>query len=351
MATLYQNQCANIKTMINKYSVLVLTDHKTHTSDDSIYNLLTCLNNSEWCKSLYVSSRGVDENKSFYSQPDEFQVKARVMDEHLNFLNGDSWFNNNNNNNELNENVDVIIIRVDHPVSDSFLISLKKAFPTSLFINEPEGIIKASGKEYLLQFPALIPYSRLLKSVREVIELSRERHIVIKPLKGYGGKGILRMNPSSFFIGNEEFPLSVAKETIQLAIKMDGGVFVTEYLPNVFEGDNRVLVVNGSVIGSVLRVPKSNSWVCNLSQGGKALPSKVSLEEIEIAKILSEKLNKIGITLFGFDTLVGNDGKRVLSEINVTNVGGFTQLKDNGDEDVFNKVSSLLLSYISENLA
>ena len=100
-----------------------------------------------------------------------------------------------------------------------------------------------------------------------------------------------------------------------------------EYLPGVKHGDKRVLVVNGKIMGASLRIPPDGSWMCNVSLGGHSVYADVEPEEKEMAKILIEKLAKRGICIFGFDTLIGKEGKRVLSEVNVLSIGGIVPME------------------------
>ena len=99
-----------------------------------------------------------------------------------------------------------------------------------------------------------------------------------------------------------------------------------KYLKNVKQGDKRIVVVNGQILGASLRLPADNSWLCNVAMGGSSNITQVEKEEEEIIRIINPTLSDKGIVMYGVDTLVGDDGKRVLSEINTTSIGGLPQI-------------------------
>lgn len=94
-----------------------------------------------------------------------------------------------------------------------------------------------------------------------------------------------------------------------------------KYLKKVCQGDKRIIVANGRVVGATLKTPKEGSWLCSLARGGSSSFAKPDELEIRIAETISPVLTDKGIVFFGFDTLVDDDGHRVLSEINTLNVG------------------------------
>ena len=99
-----------------------------------------------------------------------------------------------------------------------------------------------------------------------------------------------------------------------------------KYLKNVKQGDKRIVVVNGEILGASLRLPAENSWLCNVAMGGSSNVAQVEKEEEEIIQLINPTLSDKGIVMYGVDTLVSDDGKRVLSEINTTSIGGLPQI-------------------------
>ena len=122
-----------------------------------------------------------------------------------------------------------------------------------------------------------------------------------------------------------------------------------KYLKNVSEGDKRIIVVNGKTLGSSLRLPADGSWLCNVAMGGKSIVSKVAEEEVEIVKRINPTLSKMGIVMYGVDTLVGDDGKRVLSEINTTSIGGLPQMARQHKLPLVEEAMDLIWDYFLKN--
>lgn len=109
-------------------------------------------------------------------------------------------------------------------------------------------------------------------------------------------------------------------------------------------------MVNGEIVGATVRIPAESQWLANLSQGGTATHTDVAPEEREMAKAISPVLEEKGVALFGFDRLVGLHGRRVFSEINTLNVGGFLQAEEHSGQPVIAKTAELLIKYCDEYL-
>ena len=123
-----------------------------------------------------------------------------------------------------------------------------------------------------------------------------------------------------------------------------------KYLKNVDRGDKRVIVVNGKIMGATLRIPKQGSWICNLSAGGSSNLAKADDNEIKISESISPTIIDQGVVIFGFDTLVDDNGNRVLSEINTLNVGGLLQAEMHSGKPVVQDSANLIWSYICEKI-
>ena len=115
------------------------------------------------------------------------------------------------------------------------------------------------------------------------------------------------------------------------------------------QGDKRIIVVNGNILGASLRLPPADSWICNVSLGGTSSITDVSQEEYHIVETIDPILSKMGIVMYGVDTLVGDDNKRVLSEINTTSIGGLPQIARLKNEPLVEKAINLILAYVEKN--
>ena len=170
---------------------------------------------------------------------------------------------------------------------------------------------------------------------------------ITKVLRNYGGKGIMKNDGERVWEGNDEITFSEFKEKLKgQSIEYLG----MKYLKNVHAGDKRVIVCNKKILGASLRLPSKNSWLCNVAQGGSSNIAQPDAEEKEMTHQLSEILFEKGIILFGFDTLLGDDGKRKLSEINTLSIGGLTQIAELSEKPVVNTAANFIWDYIKKEV-
>ena len=330
--------------------ILVITDHTTHGIWESIYALLKSINRDRRCQEIYVASRGLKRNSLFF-EPSNYHtnVSARSVDEKFKYHKQGKWFEENHIDITAND-FDVLFIRLDRPVSDSFLDSLSKRFPSKLIINNPEGIKITASKQFLLQFPELCPDMQLCKSMADIRCSLQKYPIVLKPLHGYGGKGLVKIDGNRVWDGDKETTYDNFYSELENRIKNNGSMLAVKYLKHIHLGDKRIVVVNGKVLGAMLRIPKQGSWLANISQGGTAEFCEITPEEYRIAEIISSPIIDNGVVIFGFDTLVNDANERVLSEINTLNVGGFLQAEQHSGQLVIDQAAKQILNYANNRL-
>ena len=184
-------------------------------------------------------------------------------------------------------------------------------------INDPESIRNTSEKLFSLNFIDLMPPTIFTKSFDEIQKFFlRYKNIVIKPVNGYGGKGIL-------------FIKKLNKKFIKNYLKKSEHIMVQKFLPSIKKGDKRVFIINGKVKGAIRRIPKKKSNLSNLGQGGKAYKTMLNKKEKQISILVAKKLKKANIYFAGID-LVSN---RLIGDINITSPTGLKQY------EVLNKVN------------
>ncbi len=188
---------------------------------------------------------------------------------------------------------------------------------------------------------------RICTSLENITAFKEQFPIVLKPFREYGGKGIVRIDGNKVWDGKtqltfEDFKSKLESQPIEyLAVK---------FLKNVTKGDKRIVAVNGKIMGASLRLPPENSWLCNVAMGGSSNLTEVDDDEIEIIKTLNPVLSKMGIVMYGVDTLVGDHGKRVLSEINTTSIGGLPQIAKLTGKPLVKEATDLIWNYVAKNL-
>lgn len=332
---------------MKKYNFLVLTEHTKHSDQNSLYALVAELAGHEQSNQVYVASRGNCENKSFFEEKKSSEVAATLATTSFAFQEDGAQFLENTTRVDI-QSVDVVFMRLPRPVSDEFLEHLVEIAPQQVFVNNPKGIIKTSTKAFLLNFPSVCPPMTLCRSVVDVFNFASKYPIVLKPLREYGGKGVVKVANHKVYGGdNKAKPIKEYLMEIKEELE-EGGYLAMKFLKNVSEGDKRILVVNGKVLASSLRLPAPDSWLCNVAQGGKSVPSTVSPEEETIIEEIAPALLKEGIVMFGADTLVDDNGKRILSEVNTLSIGGFPQAQEQTGMPVVKMAIDHIIAYVNQ---
>lgn len=213
----------------------------------------------------------------------------------------------------LNE-VDVIFIRQDPPFNMAYITStyLLDRLPESvLVVNNPTSIRRCAEKMFPLDFRKFMPPTLITTNV-EAIEAFFEKHkeIIIKPIYGHGGSGVIRIRDVSNLGGL----MDVYRMSSPLP------VIAQKFIPEVERGDKRIILVDGECIGGFLRVAEKG-FRSNLVLGGKAVYEELNKREKEICKALGPELKKRGLLFVGIDVIAG-----YLTEINVTSPTGLGSL-------------------------
>ena len=212
--------------------------------------------------------------------------------------------------------LDVLFLRKDPPVDVEFLYAtlLVEISNGPLFVNHPLGLREANEKLFALRFRDLMPetlVSRDLARLRDFLA-AQGGDGVVKPLDGCGGQGVFRVRRSDPNFG-------ALLETATRGGKV--AVMAQAYLPEVVEGDKRIILLDGEPIGAVLRVPPEGELRANLAAGGSARASPLTARDREICRKLAPELQRLGLSLVGIDVIGG-----YLTEVNVTSPTGLVEI-------------------------
>jgi glutathione synthase len=168
-------------------------------------------------------------------------------------------------------------------------------------------------KLYSIGFIKLMPPTIFTRSINEIEKFKKKyKKIVIKPTHGYGGKNILFINKS------------MEKNKISNYLKKHKHVMAQKFIPQIKYGDKRIFIIGGTIKGAIRRIPKKDSIVSNLGQGGKAVETTLTKKELSIAKIVALNLKKSKIVFAGID-LISN---YLTGDINITSPTGLKNFKD-----------------------
>ena len=219
-----------------------------------------------------------------------------------------------------------VLMRTDPPfdieyLNTTWLLSAAVRQGAKVF-NEPSAVRDHSEKLSITEFPELIPPTLVTREL-EAVERFHQTHrdIVIKPLDGMGGMGVFR-------VGADGLNLASIVET--LGENGARTLMVQRFLPEIAQGDKRVLLIGGEVVPFALaRIPQGNEIRGNLAAGGKGVAMPLTEAEKKIAEKLAPILNQRGLFLVGLDLIGG-----YLTEINVTSPTCFVEITNQTDFNV-----------------
>jgi glutathione synthase len=212
--------------------------------------------------------------------------------------------------------VDVVLMRQDPPFDMAYITAthlLEHVHPGTLVVNDPAHVRNAPEKLFVTHFDGLMPPT-LITTDRAEIQAFRERHedIIVKPLFGNGGAGVFHIAP-----GDENLSalLEMFTETYREPI------IVQRYLPEIRQGDKRIILVDGEPAGAVNRLPEAGEARANFHAGGTAGKTELTQRERDICAAIGPALKERGLIFVGID-VIGD----YLTEINVTSPTGIQEI-------------------------
>lgn len=224
--------------------------------------------------------------------------------------NPDGWYELNQASAVPLNELDVVIMRKDPPFDSEFIYStyiLEAAEKLgTLVVNKPQSLRDCNEKVFATEFPQCTPPLLVSRSIKRLTRfLEEHQDVVFKPLDGMGGASIFRVRA-------EDQNLNVILETLTQFGNQT--IMAQKYLPEITDGDKRVLVVDGEVIPFCLaRIPSGNDFRGNLAAGGQGEVRPLSARDQWIAEQVAPSLVERGLLFVGLD-IIGD----YLTEINVT---------------------------------
>ena len=219
--------------------------------------------------------------------------------------------------------VDVVLMRQDPPFDMAYITAthiLEKLQPKTLVVNDPFHVRNAPEKLFVTMFKDLMPPTLITTDREEIRSFRSEHHdIILKPLYGNGGAGVFRVK------GDDENLAALLEMFTQFYREP---VIVQRYVPEVRQGDKRILLVDGEFAGAINRVPAKGEARSNMHVGGRAEATTLTPREQEICAALSPELKSRGLVFTGID-VIGS----YLTEINVTSPTGIQEVKRFGGPD------------------
>jgi len=221
---------------------------------------------------------------------------------------------------------DAILMRKDPPFDSEFFYAthlLEQAEREGARVfNKPGSLRDHPEKLAIMEFPQFIGPTLVTRDEADIKRFHAEHQdIILKPLDGMGGMGIFRVGPDGLNLGS-----------ITETLNRHGAqsLMVQKFLPEIVDGDKRILVIGGKPVPySLARIPQGSEVRGNLAAGGKGVAQPLSERDRFIAESLGPILYGRGLLLVGLD-VIGDS----LTEINVTSPTCFQEIFDQTGFDV-----------------
>lgn len=236
---------------------------------------------------------------------------------------------------------DVVFMR-DNPPIDTLMLNFLDSIKDEVFIiNALDGLREANNKIYTAAYydpeKELIPTTHVSKNIDyllRVIEESEDDKMILKPLDGFGGSGVIVI---------EKRAMLNIRSLLDFYINRESGksnyVILQDFIEGAENGDVRVLMLNGKPIGALRRRPAEKDVRSNISAGGTVEKYKLTKKDKILCEKVGEKLVRDGIYFAGLDIISGK-----LVEVNVMSPGTIT------DINKLNKVrlQEQIISYLEQ---
>lgn len=217
-----------------------------------------------------------------------------------------------------------VLLRQDPPFNMAYITTtfmLELLPPSTVVLNNPKSVRNGPEKVLPLLFPDLTTPTLLTRDQDQIEDfLDCHGTIIVKPLYDFGGNGIFKISKGDANYGS----------LIELYQKLYQEPFVIQkFLPEVAQGDKRIIMINGKVGGIFKRIPPQGQARSNVRIGGKAEPCDLSPRDQEICERLRPFLQEQGLVLVGLD-VIGD----YVTEINITSPTGMRMMNRMYDIDL-----------------
>ena len=236
-------------------------------------------------------------------------------------LTGDAeaWYHATPRSERALQEFDVIVMRKDPPfdmeyVYATYLLQLAEQHGARI-VNKPSAIRDHNEKLAIAQFPQYTAPTLVTCDDKRLRAFHAEhRDIILKPLDGMGGTGVFRIKDDAMNLG-------VVIETLTANGRQT--IMAQRYIPDIVQGDKRILLIGGSVVPySLARIPQGTEIRGNLAAGGVGVAQPLSARDEEIATAVAPILAARGLLLVGLDVIGG-----CMTEINVTSPTCFQEIR------------------------
>ncbi len=217
---------------------------------------------------------------------------------------------------DFDAEIDVAFQRKDPPVDRDFIVATQilDVCQRTIVLNRPAAVIAYNEKLLATQFAELMPATRVTRRIDELKAFMAELggEMIVKPLDGKGGEGIFHLTAEDKNLN------SILEQSTEFGTR---AIMAQGYVPEIRQGDKRILLLEGEPIGAVLRVPTKEESRANFHVGGSAKQAPLTDADRAIISKVGPFLKEQGLFFVGIDVI----GDR-LTEINVTSPTGIQEI-------------------------
>jgi len=225
---------------------------------------------------------------------------------------------------KLLSDFDIVMMRQDPPFDMSYITAthiLEKLSKRTLVVNNPYEVRNAPEKIFVTNFSHLMPQTLITKDINTIKSFRDEfKDIIIKPLYGNGGQGVFHLKPH-----DENF-----YSILEMFFKHSNEpIMIQEYLEDVRNGDKRIILLNGEIVGALNRVPLEGESRSNMHVGGRPEKTLLTKRDKFICNEISQSLKEKELYFVGIDVI-----GEFITEINVTSPTGIREIKLNDNINI-----------------
>ena len=240
----------------------------------------------------------------------------------------------------LDDEVDVAFQRKDPPVDRDYTTTTQilGSCRRTLVLNRPTSVLGYNEKLFALHFRELMPETIVTRSIDQLHAFMDQLggEMIVKPLDGKGGEGIFHV------VKGERNISSILEQSTDFETRY---AMAQRYLPEIRQGDKRILLLEGEPLGAVLRVPADSEVRANLHVGGRAAKAELDEADRRILERLAPVLKEEGLFFVGIDVIGG-----YLTEVNVTSPTGMQEINALDDVRLEQRVIDRVEAMLDEGL-
>jgi len=208
-----------------------------------------------------------------------------------------------------------ILIRQDPPFNLEYISTtyiLEQIKKKVRIINDPASIRNVSEKLYSAKYKKFMPNTIFSQNIDEIKKFFKvNKNVIIKPIHSFSGNDILLLKKFD-------------QNKINKFIKKHDHIMCQKFLPKIKDGDKRVFIIDGKVVGAISRVPKKGSFLSNMSKGAVPINVDLTKKELKISKLIANDLKNENIYFSGIDFI----DQKINGDINVTSPTGLKTFFD-----------------------